>query len=134
MCIGLPMRVLGLVGQNARVQGRGRREVVDLRLVGPCEVGDWVLVFQAAARERLDAQRAAEINAALDLLEHGLSGALDATADPGFALPSAMSAAEVAVLTGQARPAQPLSGAAAPQRATPAASTLSNAQPSSTEP
>lgn len=107
MCIGLPMRVLSLVGQNARVQGRGRREVVDLRLVGPCEVGDWVLVFQAAARERLSPQRAAEINAALDLLEDGLTGALDAQADPGFALPSAMSVADVAALTGQPVPTTP---------------------------
>lgn len=100
MCIGLPMRVLRIDAHQGLVQGRGRRDTVDLRLVGPCEVGDWVLVFQSAAREKLDPQRAAEIDAALDLLEQGLSGAHDASADPGFALPSAMSAADLAALTG----------------------------------
>ena len=103
MCIGIPMRVLTITGSNARVQGRGRQEMVDLRLVGPCEAGDWVLVFMSAARERLDAERAAEINAALDLLEGGLSGADVAGADPGLALPSAMSAADLAALTGGGR-------------------------------
>jgi hypothetical protein len=44
--------------------------------------------------------RAAEIDRALDLLEAGLAGdATAAQADPGFALPSAMSAAELAALT-----------------------------------
>lgn len=82
-------------------RGRGRVEHVDLRLVGRCEPGDWVLVYQGAARERLDAERAAEIHAALDLLEQGLAGADDlADADPGFALPSAMSAAQLAALAG----------------------------------
>lgn len=82
-------------------RGRGRVEHVDLRLVGRCAPGDWVLVYQGAARERLDAERAAEIHAALDLLEQGLAGAHDlADADPGFALPSAMSAAQLAALAG----------------------------------
>lgn len=91
-------------------RGRGRVEHVDLRLVGPCAPGDWVLVYQGAARERLDARRAAEIHAALDLLEQGLAGADDlADADPGFALPSAMSAAQLAALAGSsAAPSRPL--------------------------
>lgn len=119
MCIGWPMQVLSsdeaaaLLGTAASAstepagaerrlaRGRGRIEHVDLRLVGPCRPGDWVLVHQGAARERLDAQRAAEIEAALDLLEQGLAGA-DHLADtnPGFALPSAMSAAQLAALAG----------------------------------
>lgn len=82
-------------------RGRGRVEHVDLRLVGRCEPGDWVLVYQGAARERLDPQRAAEIHAALDLLEQGLAGADDlADVDPGFALPSAMSPAQLAAMAG----------------------------------
>ncbi len=106
MCIGWPMRVIDGDGDGvgdgtrARVRGRGREELIDLRLVGPCGTGDWVLVFQGAARERLDAARAAEIDAALDLLERGLAGVHDAHANPGFALPSAMSAADVAALAG----------------------------------
>jgi hydrogenase expression/formation protein HypC len=108
MCIGLPMQLSEHGGLHARAAGRGREERIDLRLVGECAPGDWVLVFQGAARERLHPQRAAEINAALDLLEQGLGGGtLDAGADPGFALPSAMSAAALAALAGHGAPPAP---------------------------
>ncbi len=101
MCIGIPMRVVETMGLSALASGRNGSELVDLRLVGDVERGQWLLVFQGAARERLDAQRAAEIDAALDLLQAGLAGDHDAArpADPGFTLPSAMSAAELAALT-----------------------------------
>jgi hydrogenase expression/formation protein HypC len=100
------MRVLEAWSDGAIADGRGRAERVDTRLVGPCAAGDWLLVFQGAARERLDAQRAAEIDAALDLLEAAMAGDLDrAGADPGFVLPSSMSAATVAALAGQPAPA-----------------------------
>lgn len=109
MCIGLPMRVEATAGLRARATGRGRTEWVDLQLVGPCVPGERLLVFQGAARERLDAQRAAEIDAALDLLEAALAGrpGAGAGAEPGFALPSAMSAAELAALAGGAPPRRP---------------------------
>lgn len=100
MCIGIPVQVEAVEGLRAHVWGRGRRAWIDLRLVGPCAVGDWLLAFQGAARERIDARRAAEIDAALDLLEAALAGHHDPRADPGFALPSAMSAKEVAALAG----------------------------------
>jgi hydrogenase expression/formation protein HypC len=105
MCIGMPMRVVEAGASTALVQGRGRFEQVDIRLVGACEPGQWLLIFQGAARERLEAQRAAEIEAALDLLEGALAGAAaDPSTDPGFALPSAMSAEQLAQLTGGAAP------------------------------
>lgn len=102
MCIGLPMRVVEAWGGHAMVHGRGRSETVDTRLVGDVRAGDWLLIFQGAARERLEAERAAEIAAALDLLEAGLSGRHDPSdpADPGFALPSAMSAEQLRALAG----------------------------------
>jgi hydrogenase expression/formation protein HypC len=89
------------MGAGALARGRHGSEVVDLRLVGEACAGDWLLVFQGAARERLDPVRAAEIESALDLLAAGLAGRHDAAApaDPGFALPSAMSAADLAALT-----------------------------------
>lgn len=103
MCIGLPMRTLEAWSGQALVEGRGRVETIDTRLVGDCAAGDWLLVFHGAAREKLDADRAAEIDAALDLLEAGLSGdVLGAGAYPGFALPSAMSADQLAARTGAA--------------------------------
>ncbi|MFO1328911.1 MAG: HypC/HybG/HupF family hydrogenase formation chaperone [Rubrivivax sp.] len=100
MCIGTPMRLLSVQGHQGLAQGRGRRETVDLRLLGAVEPGQWLLVFNGAAREALDAQRAAEIDAALDLLEAGLAGHASPHDDPGFALPSAMSAEQLAALTG----------------------------------
>jgi hydrogenase expression/formation protein HypC len=101
MCIGIPMRVLEAWAEGALAEGRGRVERIDTRLVGACAPGQWLLVFQGAARETLAAERAAEIQAALDLLEAGLAGDhRRAAGDPGFALPSALSAAQVAALTG----------------------------------
>jgi hydrogenase expression/formation protein HypC len=104
MCIGMPMRVIEAWQGGALVAGRGRSEQIDTRLVGGDDIttGQWLLVFRGAARERLDLQRAGEIDSALDLLEAALTG--DATrsgADPGFALPSALSAAQLAQMTGQ---------------------------------
>ena len=100
MCIGNPMQVAEAQPGRARVVGRGREETIDTRLVGDVTPGEWLLVFQGAARERLDAQRAAEIDAALDLLEAGMAGDFDAAAaDPGFVLPSSMTAEQLAALT-----------------------------------
>jgi hydrogenase expression/formation protein HypC len=98
MCIGMPMRVVESWRSGALVSGRGRVERIDTRLVGDaaCHAGAWLLVFQGAAREALDATRAAEIDAALDLLEAALSGdAAPAASDPGFELPSSLSAAQL---------------------------------------
>jgi hydrogenase expression/formation protein HypC len=101
MCIGIPMRVLETWSDGALAAGRGRCERIDTRLVGACDAGDWLLVFQGAAREKLEPGRAAEIDGALDLLDAALAGdAASAGADPGFALPSAMSAEELARLAG----------------------------------
>ncbi len=111
MCIGQAMSVLEAWSGHALVSGRGGVETIDTRLVGEVARGEWLLVFQGAARERLDAQRAQEIAAALALLEAGLAGDVDrAAADPGFALPSAMSAAELAALAGAPLHAQNTQG------------------------
>lgn len=81
----------------AQCRGRGESRRVSTLLVGDCAPGDWLLVFLDDARERIDAQRAAEIDSMLDLLQQALGGfGADGLAD--FALPSAMSAAEVAAL------------------------------------
>jgi len=107
MCIGMPLQLQRIDGVHGLACGRGRRETVDLRLVGPCAVGDWLLVFQGAAREWLSPERAAEIHAALDLLEQARTGDAQADADPGFALPSSMSAAQLAALVGTPRETLP---------------------------
>lgn len=104
MCIGIPMQALqDAAAGGATVQAAGPEgpQDVDIRLVGPVAAGQWLLVFQGAARECLDAARAAEIRAALALLGQGLAGHHDAGVDPGFSLPSAMSAEQLAALTGR---------------------------------
>ncbi|NML15729.1 HypC/HybG/HupF family hydrogenase formation chaperone [Azohydromonas caseinilytica] len=104
MCIGIPMQVVSASARRALVRGRGEQREVDTALVGEVAAGEWLLVFLDAARERIDAQRAAEVNAALDLLAGALGGQPLLADDPGFALPSAMSAREVAALAGLPSP------------------------------
>ncbi|MFS2158188.1 HypC/HybG/HupF family hydrogenase formation chaperone [Pseudomonas sp. Pseusp122] len=104
MCIGMPMQVISATAGFAQCRDRyDRAQHVDTALVGPCAPGDWLLVFIDAARERLDGQRAAEIEATLMLLDLAMAGDIpDAGDAPGFALPSAMSGAQLAALTGNA--------------------------------
>ena len=102
MCIGLPMQVISATAGFAQCRDRhDRAQRIDTALVGPCAPGDWLLVFIDAARERLDARRAAEIEATLALLDQALAGDVPDVQDaPGFALPSAMSGAQLAALLG----------------------------------
>ncbi len=106
MCIGIPLRVTEAWPGAALAEGRGLCERVDTRLVGEVMPGQWLLVFQGAARECIDAARAAEVNAALDLLDAALAGhSTGASADdPGFELPSRWSAEQLAALAGQDAP------------------------------
>lgn len=107
MCIGIPMQVVESWPGVARVTGRGKHERLDTRLIGEAAIapGTWLLAFQGAAREILDAARAAEIDAALDLLDAAMAGDVaQAGSDPGFKLPSMMSAADLARLAGAPNP------------------------------
>ncbi len=102
MCIAIPMQVDRVEPGHACVAGRGERRRISTALVGQVTAGDWLLVFLDSARERIDAARAAEVNALLDQVQ----GALLGDSDPGFAadfdLPSRMEPAALAALTGQA--------------------------------
>ena len=100
MCIGMPMQVTATEPGHAWCEGRGERRRVNTALVGPVEVGDWLLVFLADARERIDADRAAEVNAALDLVLGAMQG-LGADGEAGFTLPSQMTVAQLRRLSGQ---------------------------------
>lgn len=106
MCIGLPMQVLSASTGFALCHDRqGQRRRIDTALVGPCAPGDWLLIFLDAARERLDAQRAEEINATLAMLDAALFGAAPEAADSApFSLPSALSGEQLAALLGQPAP------------------------------
>lgn len=95
------MQVLAVEPGFAQVEGRGEARRIKTTLIGDCAVGDWLLVFIDDAREILSAERAAEVGATLDLLQSVMDGGL-ADSAAGFVLPSAMSAADLQRLTGQA--------------------------------
>lgn len=92
MCIGIPMQVSSVVPGFAHVAGRGETRRVGTQLIDDVEPGEWLLVFLDDAREVITAERAAEVNATLDLLAMAIGqGASPAFPDePDFALPSAM--------------------------------------------
>lgn len=95
MCIGLPMQVIAVDAERATVRRGDEQQVIRTALVGPVQPGDWLLVFLGDARERLDATRAAEIDATLDLVAHGLPLSAGAATTAPFELPSAMSAEQL---------------------------------------
>jgi len=103
MCIGIPMQVTAIEPGHAWCEGRGERRRVNTALVGDTGVGDWLLVFLGDARERIDAERAAEVNATLDLVFGAMQGQHTdggAGGDAGFELPSRMSAEQLRQLAG----------------------------------
>ncbi len=99
MCIGMPMQVTAIEPGHAVCEGRGERRRVNTALVGDVAPGDWLLVFLGDARERIDAERASEVNAALDLVLGAMQGQ-GADGEAGFELPSRMSAEQLRQLAG----------------------------------
>lgn len=94
------MQVTATEPGHAWCEGRGERRRVNTALVGPVEPGDWLLVFLGDARERIDADRAAEVNAALDLVLGAMQGQ-GADGEAGFTLPSQMTVEQLRRLSGQ---------------------------------
>jgi hydrogenase expression/formation protein HypC len=99
MCIGIPMCVVSVTPGHALCEGRGGRRSINTALIGETAPGDWLLVFLESARERISAERAAEVDAALDMMLRAMNGTL-ADATPTFELPSSMNARQVAALAG----------------------------------
>jgi hydrogenase expression/formation protein HypC len=103
MCIGIPMQVIATEPGHALCAGRGETRRVRTALLGDVAPGEWLLVFIDSAQERLDAPRAAEIDATLDLLQAALAGDLPDPSDddpPAFDLPSRWSEAQLRALSG----------------------------------
>ncbi len=74
MCVGIPMQVVGADGGATICAGRGRRERIDVALVGDQPVGAWILAYQGSAVRTLTQQEAVQTDAALDALEAALAG------------------------------------------------------------
>lgn len=104
MCIALPLQVMRTEAGHAWVAGRGQLRRVNTALVGEPAVGDWLLVFLDSAREIVDAARAAEVNALLDLVQGALDGARPPPFEPAFVLPSSLGAEALATLVGPEGP------------------------------
>jgi hydrogenase assembly chaperone HypC/HupF len=68
------MQVVEVEGSFAWCEGRGRRVRLNTMLLEAVSVGDWLYGVLGQAREVLTAQRAAEINLALDGLAAALQG------------------------------------------------------------
>jgi hydrogenase expression/formation protein HypC len=83
MCIGVPMQLLSGGDGRALCGGRGKRETLDLMLVGVQPAGTWLLAFRGTAVRVLSADEARQTNGALDALEAALAG--DGDIDAHFA-------------------------------------------------
>jgi len=68
------MQVVEVDGAFAWCEGRGRRERLNTLLLEEVTLGDWVYAVLGQARERMTAQRADEINLALDGLAAAMQG------------------------------------------------------------
>jgi len=85
MCIGVPMRLLSGAEGRALCEGRGKRETLDLMLVGEQPAGTWLLAFRGTAVRVLSADEARQTNGALDALEAALAGDGNGNGDAHFA-------------------------------------------------
>ena len=76
MCLSIPMRVTGWegTGEFAWVEREGRRECVNMMLVGPQPEGTWVLTSLGLAMQVLEPEQLAQIEDALEALAASLDG------------------------------------------------------------
>lgn len=79
MCLSVPMQVVGLEagGDLAIVERPGRRERVNMLLIGPQPVGSWVLVALGFAKEVVAEDERLLIEDALAALAASLDGDYD---------------------------------------------------------
>ena len=83
MCVGIPLQIVSVEAGAAVCEGHGRRERIDLALVGEPPAGTWILAYQGAAVRTLTAEEAAQSAAAIAALEAVLAG--EANLDAYFA-------------------------------------------------
>lgn len=80
MCLSVPMQVVDIEadGDLAVVERHGRRERVNMMLLGEQPVGTWVLVSLGFAKEVVETEELALIEEALAALAASLDGSYDA--------------------------------------------------------
>lgn len=81
MCLAIPMQVVALAGDGdlAWVERAGRRQLVNMMLIGPQPPGAWVLTSLGLAREVVEPGQLALIEEALAALAASLEGDYDAS-------------------------------------------------------
>lgn len=87
MCLAIPLQVIRMEGSTALCAGRNGVERVDTLITGPLQPGQWILSFLGAAREVIDAERAAQVAEALTALQSIMDGdaGVEALIRSGFA-------------------------------------------------
>ncbi len=81
MCLSIPMQVVSIEsdGDFAWVERSGRRELVNMMLIGPQPLGAWVLTSLGLAKEVVESGQLALIEEALAALAASLEGDYDAS-------------------------------------------------------
>lgn len=81
MCLSIPMQVAAIEGDGdfAWVERGGRRELVNMMLIGPQPLGAWVLTSLGLAKEVVEPGQLALIEEALAALAASLDGDYDAS-------------------------------------------------------
>jgi hydrogenase expression/formation protein HypC len=81
MCLSIPMQVVAVEGDGdfAWVERAGRRELVNMMLIGPQPPGTWVLTSLGLAKEVVEPGQLALIEEALAALAAALEGDYDAS-------------------------------------------------------
>ena len=74
MCIGVPLQVIECDEQIAVCEADGRRERLNIMLVGLQAAGTWVLAFQGSAIRVISADEAQQTRTALAALDAARNG------------------------------------------------------------
>jgi hydrogenase expression/formation protein HypC len=74
MCVGIPMQVISSEDGMAECEGRGRRERLNVMLLGALVPGTWILAYNGSGVRELSADEAQQTNHALDALDAAQHG------------------------------------------------------------
>jgi hydrogenase expression/formation protein HypC len=72
--MGIPMKILKMKGTHALCEADGKRELVDMILIGEQPAGTWILNFLGGAREVLSEENARQIRRALTAVSDAMQG------------------------------------------------------------
>ena len=77
MCVGVPLQVVECDEQFAVCEAGGRRERLNIMLLGPQSAGTWLLAFQGSAVRVMSEDEALQTRTALAALDAAMHGADD---------------------------------------------------------